>query len=135
MPWSLDPAGLVPGVRAYPLNIPRTARHHALQCRKKLVAIYLGELEEKKKQNGVEINDLMDGLMQIRDEEDNKLSDQEVLDNIVGLVIARYESTSLASMWSICYLAKFPKAMKHRCVSKFGCRYECRCKTLQFLKK
>ncbi|KAL4633818.1 hypothetical protein ACB092_04G150400, partial [Castanea dentata] len=68
-----------------------------------------GELEEKKKQNGIEINDLMDGLMQIRDEEDNKLSDQEVLDNIVSLVIARYESTSLASMWAIYYLAKFPK--------------------------
>nr|POF03715.1 cytochrome p450 85a [Quercus suber] len=91
-------AGLVHGVMAYPLNFPGTAHHHALQCRKKLVSIFLGELEKKKKQNGVEMNDLMDGLMQIRDEEDNKLSDQEVLDNIVSLVIAGYESTSLASM-------------------------------------
>ncbi|KAK7827619.1 ent-kaurenoic acid oxidase 2 [Quercus suber] len=78
-------AGLVHGVMAYPLNFPGTAHHHALQCRKKLVSIFLGELEKKKKQNGVEMNDLMDGLMQIRDEEDNKLSDQEVLDNIVSL--------------------------------------------------
>lgn len=72
-----------------------------LLCRKKLVAIFLGELEKKKKENGVEMNDLMDGLMQIRDEEDNKLSDQEVLDNIFSLVIAGYESTSLASMWAV----------------------------------
>ncbi|KAJ6977369.1 hypothetical protein NC653_029314 [Populus alba x Populus x berolinensis] len=44
-------------------------------------------------------NDLMDiGLMQIEDDEGSQLSDQEVLDNIVGLVIA--------STWAIYYLAK-----------------------------
>jgi ent-kaurenoic acid hydroxylase len=36
----------------------------------------------------------MDGLMQIEDDEGSQyLSDQEVLDNIGGLVIAGYEST------------------------------------------
>ncbi|KAL3575221.1 hypothetical protein D5086_023322 [Populus alba] len=46
-------------------------------------------------------NDLMDiGLMQIEDDEGSQLSDQEVLDNIVGLVIA--------STWAIYYLAKYP---------------------------
>jgi len=53
----------------------------------------------------------MDGLMQIEDDEGSQLSDQEVLDNIVGLVIAGYESTSIASTWAIYYLAKYPHVL------------------------
>jgi ent-kaurenoic acid hydroxylase len=54
----------------------------------------------------------MDGLMQIEDDEGSQyLSDQEVLDNIVGLVVAGYESTSVASTWAIYYLAKYPHVL------------------------
>ena len=76
--------------------------HSNLQCSKKLEAIFREELGKKKKQNvglirsGAKNNyDLMEGLMQIEDEKGNKLSDKEVIDNIVSLVIAGYESTSL----------------------------------------
>ncbi|KAM1026109.1 hypothetical protein FF1_039055 [Malus domestica] len=60
--------GLMKGYRAQPLNILGTALHHARQCRKKLEAIVRLELEKKKSQKLV-TNDLMDGLMQIKDEE------------------------------------------------------------------
>ncbi|KAI5569081.1 hypothetical protein BDE02_12G054700 [Populus trichocarpa] len=105
--------GLLRGIRAYPLNIPGTAYRHAMQCKKKLDAIFRGELEKKKKQHESEkTNDLMDGLMQIEDDEGSQyLSDQEVLDNIVGLVVAGYESTSVASTWAIYYLAKYPHVL------------------------
>lgn len=53
----------------------------------------------------------MDGLRQIEDDEGSQLSDQEVLDNIVGLVVAGYESTSVASTWAIYYLAKYPHVL------------------------
>ncbi|XP_044483975.1 ent-kaurenoic acid oxidase 1-like [Mangifera indica] len=108
-------AGLLGGFRAQPYKIPGTAYHHACQCRKKLEAMFRVELEKKKKKNesGVEaINDLMDGLMQIEDEEGNKLSDQEVVDNIVSLVIGGYESTTVASMWAVYYLAKYPNVLE-----------------------
>ncbi|KAB2620625.1 ent-kaurenoic acid oxidase 1-like [Pyrus ussuriensis x Pyrus communis] len=81
------------------------------RCRKKLEAIFRLELEKKKSQKLV-TNDLMDGLMQIKDEEGNKLSDQEVVDNIVSLVVGGYASTSIASMWAIYYLAKHPTVLK-----------------------
>ncbi|KAM1340304.1 hypothetical protein ACFX2H_038716 [Malus domestica] len=103
--------GLIKGVRGQPLNIPGTAFHHARQCRKKLEAIFSLELEKKKSQKLV-TNDLMDGLMQIKDEEGNKLSDQEVVDNIVSLVVGGYASTSIASMWAIYYLAKHLTVLK-----------------------
>lgn len=81
-----------------------------LQCRKKLEAIFRLELEKKSQK--LVTNDLMDGLMQIKDEEGNKLSDQEVVDNIASLVVGGYASTSIASMWAIYYLAKHPTVLK-----------------------
>ncbi|XP_044487462.1 ent-kaurenoic acid oxidase 1-like [Mangifera indica] len=107
--------GLLGGVRAQPFNFPGTAYHHAIQCRKKLDAIFRVELErkKKKKESGVDTtNDLMDGLMQIEDEEGKKLSDQEVVDNIVSLVVAGYESTAVASMWALYFLAKNPNVLE-----------------------
>ncbi|CAM8978223.1 unnamed protein product [Rhodiola kirilowii] len=105
--------GLLKGVRASPINIPGTAYRHALECRKKLLALFREQME-KKKNRAVdrETNyDLMDGLMSVEDEEGNKLSDEEVLDNIVSLVVAGYESTALTSMWAMYYLAKYPDVL------------------------
>jgi len=83
-----------------------------LQARKKVEAIFRVELEERKSRSEETVTDLMDELRQIKDEEGKKLSDQEVLDNIVSFVFAGYESTSLASMWAIYYLAKSPNVLK-----------------------
>ncbi|KAI9175057.1 hypothetical protein LWI28_026756 [Acer negundo] len=109
--------GLLKGIRAQPINVPGFAYHHAIQCRKRLEAIFRVELEKKKKKkkngNGVETtNDLMDGLMKIEDDEGNKLSDQEIVENIVGLVVGGYDSTALTSTWALYFLAKFPNVLE-----------------------
>ncbi|KAL6175555.1 hypothetical protein ACLB2K_052194 [Fragaria x ananassa] len=54
----------------------------------------------------------MDGLMQITDDEGDKLSDKEVIDNIVSLIIAGYASTALSAMWAVFYLAKYPNVFQ-----------------------
>ncbi|KAK6924946.1 Cytochrome P450 [Dillenia turbinata] len=107
--------GFVNGIRAQRWYFPGTNFYHAIQCRKKLKEIFRVELEKRKwdKLEGVEArNDLMDGLMGIKDEEGNQLKDEEVLDNIVTLVVAGYESTALSSMWAIYFLAKSPKVLQ-----------------------
>ncbi|KAH6756956.1 hypothetical protein C2S53_009190 [Perilla frutescens var. hirtella] len=105
--------GIVNGLRAYPLNFPGTAHHHALQCRRKAVAIFREELEKRKRceASSEAKNDLMEALMEMKDEEGNRLSEIEVLDNIVSLVIAGYTSTSLVIMWAFYYLPKYPQHM------------------------
>ncbi|XP_030439688.2 ent-kaurenoic acid oxidase 1-like [Syzygium oleosum] len=103
---------MLKGVRAQPLNFPGTTYHRALQARKKVEAIFRVELEKRKSRSEETVTDLMDDLRQIKDEEGKNLSDQEVLDNIVSFVFAGYESTSLASMWAIYYLAKSPNVLK-----------------------
>lgn len=94
-----------------------------VQCRKKLEAIFRRELEKKKTQKKGLTNDLMDGLMQIKDDEGDKLSDQEVIDNIVSLVVGGYASTSLASMWAIYCLAKNPNVLEKLRVCMINIHY------------
>ncbi|XP_038703549.1 ent-kaurenoic acid oxidase 2-like [Tripterygium wilfordii] len=106
--------GIVKGIRAQPLHLPGTASHYGTKCRRKLDEIFMEELKKKKEQiNGAEkTNDLMDGLMEIKDEEGNQLSDIEVVHNIVSLIVAGYESTSLATMWAVYCLAKYPNVLQ-----------------------
>ncbi|KAK6924950.1 Cytochrome P450, partial [Dillenia turbinata] len=107
--------GLLAGVRAQKLYVPGTAYYHAMQCREELTKIFRAKLK-KRKQNrldGVECrNDLMDGLMDIKDEEGNQLRDEEILDNIVSLIVAGYETTSLVLTWAIYYIAKSPQVFQ-----------------------
>ncbi|KAK1578994.1 hypothetical protein Q3G72_034804 [Acer saccharum] len=107
--------GLTKGFRAHPFNFPGTAYHHASQCRKKLEVIFRIELEKRKNRTGIDQTmhiDLMDGLMQIEDDMGKRLSDQEVLDNIVSLVVAGYTSTAMASTWALYFLAKNPNVLE-----------------------
>ncbi|XP_061361013.1 ent-kaurenoic acid oxidase 2-like [Gastrolobium bilobum] len=104
--------GILPGMRAYPINLPGFPYHHAFQCRKKLEDFFWMELDKRKNKRRVEKTDLMDGLMQIEDDEGNRLSDREVVDNIVSLVAGGYVSTALVSMWAIYLLAKNPNVLR-----------------------
>ncbi|XP_030521857.1 ent-kaurenoic acid oxidase-like [Rhodamnia argentea] len=103
---------MLKGMRAQAINFPGTAYHRAMQARKKVEEIFRGELEKRKSRSEETVTDLMDELRQVKDEEGKKLSHDEVLDNIVGFVFAGYESTSLASVWAIYYLAKSPNVLK-----------------------
>ncbi|CAI9112319.1 OLC1v1012756C1 [Oldenlandia corymbosa var. corymbosa] len=107
-------AGMVKGIRSFPINLPGTAYHHAIQCRKKAVAIFQEELDKHRDGFASQKtrNDLMDGLMNLKDEEGKQLSDVEVVDNIVSLVVAGYESTSISIMWALYYLAKYPSVIR-----------------------
>ncbi|KAK1433747.1 hypothetical protein QVD17_10663 [Tagetes erecta] len=108
--------GLVSGVRSYPMNIPGFAYYHGLQCRKKAMAILEEELKKRKNKfedgSSESVNDLMDGLMKLKDEEGGQLSDIEIIDNIVSLLLGGYESTTLSTMWAVYYLAKYPKVLQ-----------------------
>ncbi|XP_004976419.1 ent-kaurenoic acid oxidase 1 [Setaria italica] len=103
-------AGLLGGLRAFPLDLPGTAFRRALRCRHKLSAVFRDELRRRKDvADGGE--DLMGALMRTEDEGGRLLSDEEVVDNIVSLVLAGYQSTASALMWAVYHLAKAPHAL------------------------
>nr|ALI58396.1 ent-kaurenoic acid oxidase 2 [Scoparia dulcis] len=105
---------VVNGIRAYPLNFPGTKHRRALQSRKKAIAILREEMERRRKSDDCTNAkyDILEGLMQMKDEHGKQLSDTEVLDNIVSLVLAGYTSTSLTITWAVYYLAKYPHVLK-----------------------
>lgn len=108
--------GIMEGVRAIPIKFPGTDYYRAVQYQKKAMEIFRKELEKKKKEQeqdgAMNTNDLMDGMMRLKDDEGKQLSDIEVLDNILSLVVAGYESTSLAIMWALYYLPKYPNVLQ-----------------------
>lgn len=79
------------------------------------MAIFKEELDKRKKNHDGSsrpINDLLDGLMNLKDDEGNYLSETEILDNIVSLLVAGYESTVIVTTWAIYYLAKYPQVLQ-----------------------
>ena len=90
------------------------------KCRRKIQAIFKEVLDERRNNyNGDDqpINDLMDGLMNLKDEEGNRLSDTEVLDNMTSILLGGYESIAVVTMWAVYYLAKHPKVLQKLRVS------------------
>ena len=90
--------------------------HIYKQCRKKLDTVFREEVQRRRREDTAS-NDLMSGLMEMEDEQGKKLCDDEVVDNIVSLVVAGYESTSNAIMWAAYHLAKSPHALRKLRVS------------------
>ncbi|KAK2993326.1 hypothetical protein RJ640_005362 [Escallonia rubra] len=76
-------------------------------------AVSRRELDKRKNyQDGIETtNDLIDGLMQLKDDEGKGLRDIEVLDNVISLVAGGYESVTISVTWALYYLAKYPKVL------------------------
>ncbi|GAB4854246.1 hypothetical protein Ancab_022833 [Ancistrocladus abbreviatus] len=104
-------SGLSKGHRAHPRKIPGTAYDHALQCRKRVIAIFMAELE-KRRSGGNNKNDIMDQLMQMKDGQGDHLSDEEVVDNIITMIYFSAHSMAHIAAWSLYFLYKFPHTLQ-----------------------
>ncbi|KAK8937615.1 Beta-amyrin 11-oxidase [Platanthera guangdongensis] len=103
--------GLMAGLRSLTINIPGTAYHHALKCRKQLTNILSLEMRTRQ-ELGAQKHDFMQILMDSVDENGAKLREIEVVENIVSLILGGYESTSDVMMWGLYYLAKHPDILE-----------------------
>ncbi|XXG83883.1 hypothetical protein AAC387_Pa10g1532 [Persea americana] len=103
--------GLMAGIRSMTINIPGTAFHHALICRKKLTTILLDEVKERTEKGALK-QDFMQIMLDSTDENGEKMSEMEVVENIVSLILGGYESTSNVMTWALYYLAKYPEVLE-----------------------
>ncbi|KAI4327251.1 hypothetical protein L6164_019735 [Bauhinia variegata] len=97
-----------------PIDLPCFTFHKALKARRKLVGIIECILEERKmmmktgdQREGKK--DLVDVLLEVEDEDGQKLEEKEIIDLL--LQFAGHESTSPGIMWSLIYLAQHPQVM------------------------
>uniref|UniRef100_A0A803MZT9 Ent-kaurenoic acid oxidase n=1 Tax=Chenopodium quinoa TaxID=63459 RepID=A0A803MZT9_CHEQI len=102
------------GLRAMAINIPGFAFHRALKARKNLVAVFQAIIDERRavKRDGVAIkakSDIMDDLLEVKDENGRKLTDEEIIDLLIMYLNAGHESSAHTIMWATVLLQQNPE--------------------------
>ncbi|MED6118400.1 hypothetical protein PIB30_002106 [Stylosanthes scabra] len=95
-----DIAHLCEAMLALPLRLPWTRFYNGLQARKRIMEIL--EKEISKRRSGIRTNDKVDFLQQLLEEQDdNKLNDEEIKDNILTMMIAGQDTIANAMTWVV----------------------------------
>ncbi|KAF5760361.1 putative (+)-abscisic acid 8'-hydroxylase [Helianthus annuus] len=98
------------GYNCFPLKLPGTAYHKSLMARKRLNQI-LGEIVRERMENKLSANNLLGHLLNFRDEKGNILSEEQIADNIIGVLFAAQDTTASVLTWILKYLNGNPKLL------------------------
>ncbi|XVF67584.1 hypothetical protein PTKIN_Ptkin10aG0132700 [Pterospermum kingtungense] len=99
------------GYNSFPTNIPGTAYHKALQARKRLNQI-LGEIISERKEKRLAENDLLGHLLNFKDEKGQTLTEDQIADNIIGVLFAAHDTTASFITWILKFLQDDPKLLE-----------------------
>lgn len=116
------------GVRAMAINVPGFAYYKALKARKNLVAAFQSVVNERRSQRktnkSTKKKDMLDALMDVKDEKGETLDDEEIIDIMLMYLNAGHESSGHTTMWATIFLQQHPeflekaKAEQERIVKK-----------------
>ncbi|XP_024978333.1 cytochrome P450 85A1-like [Cynara cardunculus var. scolymus] len=101
---------LVLGTLSLPINIPFTNYHRGLQARKKIVRMLEELIEDRRKSQEIH-EDMLYSLMNGVDNR-YKLSDEEIIDQIITILYSGFETVSTTSMMAIKYLHDHPRILE-----------------------
>ncbi|KAI3680546.1 hypothetical protein L6452_35319 [Arctium lappa] len=102
---------MIEGILAIPINLPFTKFNRGIIARKKLVPMLIDLIREKREaieeQKRVDPHkDLITSLLSIRDNDNlPMMSDEEIIDNIIAVMIAGYDTTSVLLTFLVKHLA------------------------------
>ncbi|KAJ4965638.1 hypothetical protein NE237_017487 [Protea cynaroides] len=91
------------GYNSFPTNIPGTPYYSAVLARKRLGQILSEIISERKEMRVVE-KDILGCLLNSKDEEGNILTDDQIADNIIGVLFAAQDTTASVLTWILKYL-------------------------------
>ncbi|XP_043715539.1 ent-kaurenoic acid oxidase 2-like [Telopea speciosissima] len=106
------------GVRAMAINLPGFAFHRAFKARKNLVAAFQAAVTERRTRRAAGIatpakrKDMMDNLLDVKDEKGRELSDEEIIDVLLMYLNAGHESSGHITMWATLFLQQNPEIFK-----------------------
>ncbi|KAL2503479.1 Cytochrome [Abeliophyllum distichum] len=108
-----DPFTLVTnGMFSVPIDFPGTAYNRAIKggkmVRDELMKIIKKRRKELIANNETQGRDLLSCMLLVKDEDDQFLSEMEISNNIIGLLVASFETTSSAVTAVMNYLAELP---------------------------
>lgn len=104
------------GMFSVPIDFPGTAYSSAIKggkmVREELMKIIKQRRKELMQNNETEGRDLLSKMLLITDEDGEFLSEMEISNNIIGLLVASFETTSSAVTSVMNYLAELPHIYK-----------------------
>jgi brassinosteroid-6-oxidase 1 len=89
--------------------------HYVLQARKNIISM-LSQLIEERRASQETHQDMLGCLMR-SDENRHKLTDEEIIDQIITILYSGYETVSTTSMMAIKYLHDHPRVLQELRVS------------------
>ncbi|KAH0853413.1 hypothetical protein HID58_093188 [Brassica napus] len=95
------------GYNSMPVNLPGTLFHKAMKARKELSQI-LARILSERRENRSSHNDLLGSFMGDKEE----LSDEQIADNIIGVIFAARDTTASVMTWILKYLADNPNVLE-----------------------
>ncbi|GAB2235506.1 hypothetical protein Droror1_Dr00025931 [Drosera rotundifolia] len=94
------------GYNSMPINLPGTLFNASMKARKELAHI-LSQIISTRKQMKHDNNDLLASFM-----EDKELIDEQIADNVIGLIFAARDTTASVLTWIVKYLAEYPSVLQ-----------------------
>ncbi|XP_059647793.1 abscisic acid 8'-hydroxylase 4 [Cornus florida] len=99
------------GYNSFPTKIPGTAYDKALLARKRLSQI-LSEIICERKEKGQLEKDLLGNLLNFKDQKGQCLSEDQIADNIIGVLFAAQDTTASVLTWILKYLHDDQKVLE-----------------------
>lgn len=100
------------GYNSMPINLPGTLFHKAMKARKELAQILEQIISTRRCKKQV-YNDLLASFM----DEKAGLSDEQISDNIIGVIFAARDTTASVLTWIVKYLGENPSVLESVTVS------------------
>ncbi|KAL6961130.1 hypothetical protein U1Q18_038893 [Sarracenia purpurea var. burkii] len=101
---------LVLGTLSLPINFPGTNYHRGFQARKNITSM-LGKLVRERRASQETQHDML-GILMDSEENRYKLSDEEIIDQIITILYSGYETVSTTSMMAVKYLHDHPDVLQ-----------------------
>ncbi|CAK9140990.1 unnamed protein product [Ilex paraguariensis] len=102
---------VVKGYNSFPTNLPGSAYQKALTARKRLGEILREIIWERKEKKLLE-KDLLGHLLNFKDSKGQTLTEDQISDNIIGVLFAAQDTTASVLTWLLKYLHDHPKLLE-----------------------
>eukprot|EP00252_Welwitschia_mirabilis_P023372 TRINITY_DN6586_c0_g1_i2.p1 TRINITY_DN6586_c0_g1~~TRINITY_DN6586_c0_g1_i2.p1 ORF type:complete len:567 (-),score=12.91 TRINITY_DN6586_c0_g1_i2:48-1748(-) len=99
------------GYNSMAINLPGTLFNKAMKARKHLGDILKKIIAERRKEEAPP-KDLLGTLMASKDDTDSPLSDDQIADNIIGVIFAAQDTTASVLTWIVKYLRDHPQLLE-----------------------
>ncbi|KAK4481510.1 hypothetical protein RD792_012411 [Penstemon davidsonii] len=100
------------GYNSFPTNLPGTKYRKALKARKRLGEI-LNNIARERREKKLEEKNLLSCMLNFKDDDKGEiLSEDQLADNIIGVLFAAQDTTASAMTWILKYLHDNPKFLE-----------------------